>query len=346
MKKDFCFPIDIVHGTVELVHGGGGRAMAQLIESLFVNAFDNAPLRAQGDGACLSIPGRRIAMATDSHVISPVFFPGGDIGSLAVNGTINDVAVSGGVPRYLASSFILEEGFLLSDLKKIVFSMAEAAEKAGVSIVTGDTKVVEKGKGDGIFITTTGIGEIPDGIDLSAGNIRPGDSILVSGTLGDHGVAVLSVRENLSFDMPVVSDSAALNGLTEAMLQAVPGIHAMRDPTRGGLAAVLNEFAHQAGVGMLLNEADIPVSPQVQAVCELLGLDPLYAANEGKLVAFCPAEDADRLLSVMRNHPLGRNAAIIGEVKEDKDCFVQMKTSFGGNRMVDWISGEQLPRIC
>ncbi|MBS1157299.1 MAG: hypE [Proteobacteria bacterium] len=341
-------PIDFKHGQVDLTHGSGGRAMAQLIHELFVRHFDNDYLRTQNDGACFPLPAGagRMVMATDSHVVSPLFFPGGDIGCLSVHGTVNDVAMAGGKPLYLAASFILEEGFPLADLKRIVISMAAAAKEAGVPIVTGDTKVVERGKGDGVFITTTGVGIVPPGIELGPDRIRPGDVILVSGTLGDHGVAIMSQRENLSFETVIESDTAALHTLTAAMLDAVPTIRTLRDPTRGGLAAVLNEFASASGCGMLVHEKTIPIRPGVTAACELLGLDPLYVANEGKLVAICPAEDAERLLAAMRAHPHGANAAIIGAAIEDANGFVQMETVFGGRRMVDWLTGEQLPRIC
>jgi hydrogenase expression/formation protein HypE len=287
-----------------------------------------------------------MVMATDSHVVSPLFFPGGDIGCLAVHGTINDVAMAGARPLYLAAGFILEEGFPLAQLQRIVLSMAGAAREAGVPVITGDTKVVERGKGDGVFIATTGIGVVPPGLDISGDRARPGDRVIVSGTIGDHGVAVMSFRENLSFGTTIRSDTAALHGLVAAMLQAVPGIHCLRDPTRGGLATTLNEFARQSGVGIRLAESAIPVRPQVNAACELLGLDPLYVANEGKLVAVCAAQDSERLVAAMRAHPLGREAVQIGEVIEDAHHFVQMQTSFGGTRLVDWLSGEQLPRIC
>jgi hydrogenase expression/formation protein HypE len=285
-------------------------------------------------------------MATDAHVVSPLFFPGGDIGCLSVHGTINDVAVMGATPLYLSASFILEEGFPLADLKRIVESMAHAARAAGVAIVTGDTKVVERGKGDGVFISTTGVGVLPPGRDLSGANARPGDAVLVSGTIGDHGVAILSKRESLAFETEIRSDTAALNGLIAQMLEAVPTVRALRDPTRGGLATTLNEIARQSGVGMLIDEAAIPVYPQVDAACEFLGLDPLYVANEGKVVAICPREHAPALLAAMRAHPLGSQAALIGEVTDDPHRFVQMQTKFGGRRVVDWLSGEQLPRIC
>ena len=338
--------LDLTHGRVELSHGGGGRAMAQLIEDLFLAAFDNEWLRAQDDCAHLTVPAGRLVMATDSHVVSPLCFPGGDIGCLSVHGTINDVAMAGARPLYLAASFILEEGFPLADLKRIVASMAGAARAAGVPIVTGDTKVVERGKGDGVFITTTGIGAVPDGVEISASRARPGDAILLSGTLGDHGMAVLARRENLNFDAPIESDTAALHGLVAAMVAVEPGIHCLRDPTRGGLGCALNEIARQSGVGMRLREAAIPVREPVRALCEFLGLDPLYVANEGKLLAICPAESAEPLLAAMRAHPLGREAAPIGEVVADPRQFVEMETAFGGRRLVDWLSGEQLPRIC
>jgi hydrogenase expression/formation protein HypE len=285
-------------------------------------------------------------VATDSHVVSPLFFPGGDIGCLSVHGTLNDVAMNGAKPLYLAAGFILEEGFPLADLKRIVESMAAASREAGVPIVTGDTKVVEQGKGDGVFITTTGVGVVPPGVTISGDRARPGDAILVSGTIGDHGVAIMSLRENLSFETTIESDTAALHGLVATMLEAVPTVRCLRDPTRGGLGTTLNEFARQSNVGMVIRESAIPVKPQVNAACEFLGLDPLYVANEGKLIAICPPEDADRLLAVMRAHPRGTDAALIGEVIADEHRFVQMETAFGGRRVVDWLTGEQLPRIC
>ncbi|WP_047396147.1 hydrogenase expression/formation protein HypE [Chitinibacter sp. ZOR0017] len=345
--KTYTRPLDLKNGRVDMSHGSGGRAMAQLIDELFARHFANDILAEQGDGAVLpSLNGGRLVMATDSHVVSPLFFAGGDIGCLSVHGTINDVAMMGARPLYLSAGFILEEGFPLADLQRIVASMAAAAREAGVPIVTGDTKVVEAGKGDGVFITTTGVGVVPEGIDLKASNIKVGDKILVSGMLGDHGVAIMSQRENLTFETTIQSDTAALHTLVAAMLESVPTLHALRDPTRGGLAAVLNEFAHASGHGMVIREAAIPVRSEVAAACELLGLDPLYVANEGKLVAYCAAADADALLAAMRNHPLGRDAAIIGEVIADEHAFVQMETVFGGRRMVDWLNGEQLPRIC
>jgi hydrogenase expression/formation protein HypE len=346
IRPDYIRPLDIKHGQVDLSHGSGGRAMAQLVEQLFAAAFDNEWLAQRNDQALLPRPEGRIVMSTDCHVVSPLFFPGGDIGSLSVHGTINDVAMSGARPLYLAAGFILEEGFPLADLKRIVESMAAAARAAGVPVVTGDTKVVEKGKGDGVFITTTGVGVVPPGIHISGDRARPGDRILVSGTVGDHGMAVMSKRESLAFGTDLLSDSAALHGLVAAMIEAVPEVRVLRDPTRGGLATTLNEIAAQSGVGMLIDEAAVPVQRQVEAACEFLGLDPLYVANEGKLVAIVPPEHAQRLLQAMQVHALGRNAALIGEVVADAHHFVQMRTRFGGKRIVDWLAGDQLPRIC
>ena len=348
VKKDYIRPLDIKNGRIDMGHGAGGRAAMQLIEELFLASFDNDYLRQGDDGAAFAIPqGERMVMAIDGHVVSPLFFPGGDVGCLSVHGTINDVAMSGARPLYLAASFILEEGFPLADLKRIVDSMAAAAREAGVPIITGDTKVVEQGKGDGVFISTTGVGVVPVGVDISGRNARPGDLLLLSGTIGEHGVAVLSQRESLEFETTIRSDTAALHTLVAAMLQAAPGgVRVLRDPTRGGLATTLNEIARQSGVGMLLQEDAIPVLPQVDAACELLGLDPLYIANEGKLVAACAPEAAEAVLAAMRAHPLGTQAARIGHVVEDPHRFVQMDTRFGGRRVVDWLSGEQLPRIC
>jgi len=352
MKKPYIRPLDIKHGRIDMGHGAGGKAAAQLIEELFLAAFDNEFLRQGDDGAVLSLPGfdpaqGRLVMATDGHVISPLFFPGGDIGCLAVHGTVNDVAMSGARPLYLSASFIIEEGFPLADLQRIVLSMAAAAREAGVPVVTGDTKVVEQGKGDGVFISTTGVGVVAPGVHISGRLARPGDVVLLSGTIGDHGVAVLSKREFLAFETTIESDTAALHTLVQAMLAAAPGgVRVLRDPTRGGLATTLNEVARQSGVGMLLQEASIPIKPQVDAACELLGLDPLYVANEGKLVAIVAPEMASQVLAAMHLHPLGCDAARIGEVTADSHHFVQMATRFGGRRVVDWLSGEQLPRIC
>jgi hydrogenase expression/formation protein HypE len=347
MPKPYTSPLNLKTGKVDLSHGGGGRAMAQLIDELFVRHFDNDLLRQRNDQALFNVPAGRLVISTDGHVISPLFFPGGDIGSLAVHGTVNDVAMSGARPLYLAAGFILEEGLPLADLEKIVVSMAAAAQRAGTPVVTGDTKVVERGKGDGVFITTTGVGIVPEGVTISGDRARPGCAILVSGSIGDHGVAIMAGRENLQFGTSIVSDSAALNGLVAEMVAAAPdAIHCLRDPTRGGLATALNELAQQSGVGMVIDETRIPIKAEVKAACEILGLDPLYVANEGKLVCICAPDAAERLLAVMQLHPLGSDAAIIGEVIADEYGFVQMTTAFGGRRIVDWPVGEQLPRIC
>ncbi len=346
VDKRSALRLDTRSGRVDMSHGGGGRATTQLVEALFRRHLDNRLLNQGNDQASFPAPEGRMVMTTDGHVVSPLFFPGGDIGSLAVHGTVNDVAMAGARPLYLSAAFILEEGFPLADLERIVISMAEAATAAGVSVVTGDTKVVEAGKGDGVFIATTGVGVVPDGIEISGDRAEAGDTILVSGNIGDHGIAILSKRENLEFETEIRSDSAALHGLVAAMVEAVPSIHCLRDPTRGGLGTTLNELARQSGVGMRVREDAIPIKPDVAAACELLGIDPLYVANEGKLVAICPAAQAERLLSAMRCHPLGRDASIIGQVVADEHGFVQMETGFGGQRMVDWPAGEQLPRIC
>ncbi len=344
--KRFPTRLNMKNDRVNMTHGSGGRAMAQLIDELFLTYFDNELLRQGNDQASFAVSAGRMVMSTDGHVVSPLFFPGGDIGSLSVHGTINDVAMSGAKPLYLSASFILEEGYPLADLKRIVISMAAAAKDAGVPIVTGDTKVVEAGKGDGVFITTTGIGVVPEGVSLSGMQVEPGDVVLLSGPIGDHGVAIMSSRENLEFETTIVSDSAPLHDLVAEMVKAVPAIKCMRDPTRGGVASTLNELAQQAGVGFALEEEAIPVRNEVRAACELLGLDPLYVANEGKLVAVCRAQDAEHLLAVMRAHPKGAQAAIIGKAVADDLSFVTMETVFGGNRIVDWLAGEQLPRIC
>ncbi len=345
--KTYRRTLDIVNGRVDLSHGAGGRAMTQLIAEIFHAALDNDWLRQGNDQSVFDAPKGRLAMTTDAFVVSPLFFPGGDIGALAVHGAINDVAMCGAQPLYLSASFIIEEGFLLADLARIAESMGAASRAAGVPVITGDTKVVERGKADGVFISTTAIGVAPDGLDLSGDKARPGDRVLLSGSIGDHGVAVMSKRENLAFDCDIVSDSAPLHGLVAEMVAAVgPSLRLMRDPTRGGLAATLNEIAQQSGVGFRIEEAAIRVKPGVAAVCELLGLDPLNVANEGKLVAVVDPEAADALLAAMRAHPLGREAAIIGAVVADDRRLVEMRSSFGGARIVDWLAGEQLPRIC
>lgn len=331
---------------INMTHGGGGRAMADLIRDVFQKHLANPILDRGDDAGLFAVQNGRMVMSTDGHVIAPLFFPGGDIGALSVHGTVNDLAMMGARPLYLTAGFILEEGFPRADLDRIVQSMAQAANAAGVQVISGDTKVVERGKGDGVFITTTGIGVVPESLDLSVVNVAAGQSVLLSGTMGDHGVAVLSKRENLEFETAICSDSAALHGLVADMVAAVPDIAMLRDPTRGGLSATLNEIVTAAGVGITLDEAQIPVSPDVAAACELLGLDPLNTANEGKLIAICPSAKADALLAIMRAHPLGQNAAIIGKVTDDPSHLVQMKTAFGGTRIVDWLAGEQLPRIC
>ncbi len=351
IKRGYVRALDLKHGRVDMTHGSGGRAMVQLISELFARHLGNEYLGQGNDGAVLPTPvidGKpaRLVLSTDCHVVSPLFFPGGDIGCLSVHGTLNDVAVMGARPLYLAAGFILEEGFALVDLARIVESMASAARAAGVPVVTGDTKVVERGKGDGIFITTTGVGVLPDGLELGGARARPGDVVLVSGTMGDHGVAIMSQRENLTFSAPIESDTAALHGLIAKLLEIGADIRCLRDPTRGGLASTLNEIAGQSGVGMMLHEKAIPIKPVVAAACEFLGLDPLYVANEGKLIVICAAPDATRILAAMQAHPLGLDAAVIGEVIADKHHFVQLTTAFGGRRIVDWLAGEQLPRIC
>jgi hydrogenase expression/formation protein HypE len=331
---------------VDLTHGSGGRAMTQLIDQLFLKAFHNEWLLQKNDQACFSVLPGKMVMTTDAHVISPLFFPGGDIGSLSVHGTLNDIAMSGAKPLYLSASFILEEGFALSDLQKIVYSMANAAKAANVAIITGDTKVVERGKGDGVFITTTGIGSVPEGVCISGNLAKPGDQVIVSGFLGDHGVAIMAHRNHLQFETSIQSDTASLHDLVACMIKEVPNIHCLRDPTRGGLATTLNEFAAQSQVGFMIDEIKIPIRREVKGACELLGLDPLYVANEGKLVAICAPVDAEKLLHVMHKHTLGSDAKIIGEVIEDPRQFVQLKTKLGGKRIMNWLTGEQLPRIC
>lgn len=331
---------------VDLTHGSGGRAMANLIDDLFVKAFDNSYLDQKNDQACFEVNKGRMVISTDGHVISPLFFPGGDIGMLSVNGTVNDVVMSGAKPLYLTAGFILEEGFSLDDLSRIVYSMASAAKQAGVSIVTGDTKVVEKGKGDGIYITTTGVGVIPEGVFISGDRAQQGDCILINGSIGDHGIAILSSREGIDFETDLQSDCASLHDLVAKMVQAVPSIHCLRDPTRGGLATTLNELATQSQVGFLIDEAQIPMKEAVASACELLGLDPLYIANEGKMVVICQEEHVETLLAIMRSHPLGREACLIGKVIADDQHFVQLKSSFGSTRLLDWLMGEPLPRIC
>lgn len=337
-----------VHERPEIVlgHGSGGKLTHQLITGVFLPHFSNDLLDPLHDGAVLPIHGARVAFSTDSFVVNPIFFPGGDIGSLAVHGTVNDLAMCGAKPQYLSVAMILEEGLPMGDLLRIVKSMKRAADEAGVLLVTGDTKVVDRGKGDQIFITTTGVGLIPEGVSIHPKHARVGDKIIVSGEIATHGIAIMSVRDGLEFETEILSDSAALNGLVGMILRACPQVHVLRDPTRGGLTSALNEIAEQAGVGIVLDEARIPISEQVKGACEILGLDPLYVANEGKLLAVVPAESADCMLEAMRRDPLGRDAAIIGEVVAKHPGLVTMLTRVGGVRMVDMLSGEQLPRIC
>ena len=331
---------------ITLSHGGGGRATHRLVTELFVPAFNNTLLAQGNDQAILGVPAGRIAMTTDSFVVKPLVFPGGDIGSLAVYGTVNDLAMGGAQPLCLAAALIMEEGLPMAILRQIVASMAHAAQRCGMPIATGDTKVVERGKGDGLFITTSGLGMVAEGVQLSAGNCRPGDAIILSGSIGDHGMAIMAQREHLGFETTLRSDSAPLHELVAVMLAAAPNLRCLRDPTRGGLAATLNELAHASGVGMRIEEQAIPVHDAVRGACELLGLDPLHVANEGKLVAICPPQETAALLAAMHAHPLGREAACIGMVVADSACWVSMTTTLGGERLIDWLSGEQLPRIC
>lgn len=325
--------------------GSGGKASHRLIRELFVKHFSNEILNRLDDAALLELPGP-VAMSTDSYTVTPLFFPGGDIGSLAVNGTVNDVAMLGAKPRYLSCAIILEEGLEMDILERIVRSMAHAAAKAGVRIVTGDTKVVPKGAVDQVFITTTGIGEVLSRPCPQGHRARPGDAVLVNGTLGDHGLTILATREGLSFEAPVASDCAGLGHLVARLLQAVPEIHVLRDPTRGGLATTLNEIAAQSGVQILVREESVPISPVVAAGCSFLGLDPLYLANEGKLICVLPQEFAEQAMDVIRGDELGRNAAHIGTVLADHPGRVVLETNLGGRRLLDMLEGEQFPRIC
>ncbi len=332
---------------VLMAHGGGGRLTQMLIDRMFVPAFDNPALEALHDGAVLEVGGARLAFSTDSFVISPIFFPGGDIGSLAVHGTVNDLAMCGARPIALSAGLVLEEGLPMDDLWRVVQSMQAAAANAGVSIVTGDTKVVNRGKGDGVYINTSGIGLIPDGVRVSPKLARPGDVVLINGAIAVHGIAIMSVREGLEFETTLESDTASLVDLTARVLEtAGEQVHTLRDPTRGGLASALNEIAAQAQVGIRLVEANIPIWDAVRGACEILGLDPLYVANEGKMLVIVAREAADAVLAAMKDHPLGREAAIIGEVVEEHPGRVFLRSRIGGSRVVDMMSGEQLPRIC
>lgn len=344
---EFSCPVPLTaQDTVLLGHGSGGKLSSELVRDVFLPALHNPVLAQLNDQAIVNINGLHLAMTTDSFVVKPLFFPGGDIGSLAVHGTINDLAMGGATPLFLSAAFIIEEGLAIEELRRIVHSMRKAASVAGVQVVTGDTKVVEKGKGDGLFINTTGIGMVPAGLELSADRARPGDKVLLSGSIGDHGIAILAQREGLEFETTIQSDSAPLHSLVSAMLNASGEIRCMRDPTRGGVSSALNEIAAQSRVGIELDEPSIPVHEEVRGACELLGLDPLYVANEGKLIAIVHPTYANAVLQAMRAHPLGQDSQIIGSVTHEHPGMVTLRTPFGTTRVVDMLAGDQLPRIC
>ena len=334
------------HKGIILAHGSGGKLTHRLIEKMVLPQFRNELLAPLHDGAVFSLNGTRIAFSTDSFVVNPIFFPGGDIGELAINGTVNDLAMCGARPLYLSAAFIIEEGLPMEDFWRVIQSMRRAADAAGVSLVTGDTKVVDRGKGDKIFINTSGVGVVPDDVNINPSRAAVGDKVIVSGPIAVHGIAIMSVREGLEFESEIASDTAPLNGLVETILGTSKDVHVLRDPTRGGLSSALTEIAESANVGIHLDEAQIPITEEVKGACEILGLDPLYVANEGKLLAVAPPSAADRVLTAMRAHPLGDRSAIIGEVVADHPRFVTMKTRVGGTRVVDMLTGEQLPRIC
>jgi hydrogenase expression/formation protein HypE len=331
---------------ITLSHGSGGKATQTLIEAVFLEAFSNPLLAPLEDGAVLTAHGGRLAFTTDSYVVSPLFFPGGDIGDLAVNGTVNDLAVSGARPLWLSAGFILEEGFPVADLERIVGSMAAAAERAGVQVVTGDTKVVQRGKADGCYVNTAGVGVIERPVELGVATARPGDAVIVSGPIGEHGITVMLARGELDIESEVESDTAPLNGLVERLLDAAPGVRGLRDATRGGVATICNEVARAAGVAVVVDEDSVPVRPDVRGACELLGIDPLYVACEGRLVAVVDGDQVDAAVAALRSHPLGEGAAVIGRVRDDPPGLVLLKTSFGGTRIVDLLVGDPLPRIC
>lgn len=332
---------------VTLAHGAGGKSSAALVDAVFLDAFRNPQLEQRGDGAVLTLPsGERLAFSTDSFVVSPLRFPGGSIGHLAVHGTVNDLAMCGAVPRWLSAAFVIEEGFPVAELRRISAEMADAATTADITLVTGDTKVVAKGAADALYITTAGIGVIPAGRSLSAAGVRPGDRVLLSGTLGDHGMAVMLARGDLGIEADIVSDTAPVGGLAAAMLAAAPGTRWMRDPTRGGLGTVCNELAADAGLAVVLDEESLPVAPLVRGACELLGIDPLYVASEGKFAAVVPAGEAEAALAALRAHPLGKDARVVGEIRAEPEGIVAMRNSFGGTRIVDMLVGDPLPRIC
>jgi hydrogenase expression/formation protein HypE len=331
---------------ITLSHGSGGKATQTLIEAVFLEAFANPLLAPLEDGAVLTALGGRLAFTTDSYVVSPLFFPGGDIGDLAVNGTVNDLAVSGARPLWLSAGFILEEGFPVADLERIVGSMAAAAERAGVQIVTGDTKVVQRGKADGCYVNTAGVGVIERPGELGVATARPGDVVIVSGPVGEHGITIMLARGELDIESEVTSDTAPLNGLVERLLDAAPGVRGLRDATRGGVATICNEVARAAGVAVVLEEEAVPVRPDVRGACELLGIDPLYVACEGRLVAVVDGDQVEAAMAALRSHPLGEGAAVIGRIRDDPPGLVLLKTSFGGTRIVDLLVGDPLPRIC
>ncbi|MET8907751.1 hydrogenase expression/formation protein HypE [Micromonospora sp. NPDC004551] len=336
----------IRESRITLAHGAGGKATHSLIEGVFVEAFRNPVLEELDDGAVLAVGGSRLVLTTDSYVVSPLFFPGGDIGDLAVNGTVNDLAVSGARPLYLSAGFILEEGFPVADLRRIVASMAAAAERAGVQVVTGDTKVVQRGKADGCYLNTAGVGVLERPVALGTAQVRPGDAIIVSGPIGDHGVTIMLARGELDLAADLASDTAALHGLVDALLDAAPGVRLLRDATRGGVATILNEVAQAAQVAVVVDEAAVPVRPAVTGACELLGIDPLYVACEGRLVAVVDGTQAEAAVAALRGHPLGDGAAVIGRVTADPPGMVLLHTAFGGTRVVDMLVGDPLPRIC
>jgi hydrogenase expression/formation protein HypE len=348
MRTDITLscPLPLKHDTIQLAHGGGGRLMRQLIEEVFLEPLPPPALTERHDSAVVPLGAERLALTTDSYVVTPRFFPGGDIGKLAVYGTVNDLAMSGAHPLYLSAGFILEEGLAMAELRGVVASMREAARECGVRLVTGDTKVVDRGKADGLFINTTGAGRVPQERAVHPRRVRPGDVVLVSGDIGRHGIAVLSVREGIAFETPVQSDCAPLTPLVAALFEAAVDVHCLRDTTRGGLASALNEIALDSGVSLVVDESEVPVDEAVAGPCELLGLDPLYVACEGRMVAFVPEPQADAALEAMRRHPLGTGAARIGRVTQGPAGMVSLRTRLGGQRLLDLLSGEQLPRIC
>ncbi|MGI8761494.1 MAG: hydrogenase expression/formation protein HypE [Jatrophihabitantaceae bacterium] len=337
----------LIDEVVTLAHGAGGKSSAALVDAVFLEAFRNPQLEQLGDGAVLALPsGERLAFSTDSFVVSPRRFPGGSIGQLAVHGTVNDLAVSGAKPQWLSAAFVIAEGFAIAELREIVADMAAAAREAGVALVTGDTKVVPKGAADGLYITTSGLGVIPAGRELSAARVRPGDRVVLSGTLGDHGMSVMMARGDLAIEAEIESDTAPVHEMVEALLAAAPATRWMRDPTRGGLGTVCNELAQDCGMAVILDELLLPVAPMVQGACDMLGIDPIYVANEGKFVAVVAPEEAEAAVAALRTHERGRQAAVIGEIVAEPEGIVALRTPFGGSRIVDMLVGDPLPRIC